>query len=168
MVVGDLGNLEVADPHIRLRKKLRPKDQCLSVCTPNYRAPDVLLGNQQFREEVDMWSVGCLAAECYTRRPLFDPEVDAEQSGTPAGKRFLDAITAIVGGPGQEGFVYVTPVSTAARLDSLPLFEKFYKQSGQDWLTSAAATAKPRPPPCLRGCPEGLAQLARKSLIFRW
>ena len=138
MVVGDLGNVNVADPR------------------------------QRFQEDVDMWSVRGLAAELYARRPLFDPEAHAEQSGTPAGKRFLDAITAIVGGPGQEGFVYVTPVSTAAWLDSLPFFEKFYKQSGQDWLTSAAATAKPRPPPCLRGCPEGLAQLARKSLIFRW
>ena len=138
MVVGDLGNVNVADPR------------------------------QHFQEYVDMWSVGCLAAELYARRPLFDPEVHAEQSGRPAGKRFLDAITAIVGGPGQEGFVYVTPVSAATRLDSLPFFEKFYKQSGQDWLTSAAAAAKPRPPPCLRGCPEGLAQLARKSLIFRW
>ena len=138
MVVGDLGNANVADPR------------------------------QRFQEDVDMWSVRGLAAEFYARRPLFGPEVHAEQSGTPAGNCFLDAITAIVGGPGQEGFVYVTPVSTAAWLDSLLFFEKFYKQSGQDWLTSAAATAKPRPPPCLRGCPEGLAQLARKSLIFQW
>ena len=138
MVVGDLGNVNVADPR------------------------------QRFQEDVDMWSVGCLAAELSARRPLYDPEAHAEQSGTPAGKRFLDAITAIVGGPGQEGFVYVTPVPAAAWLDSLPFLEKFYKQSGQDWLTSAAATAKPRPPPRLRGCPEGLAQLARKSLIFRW
>ena len=130
-MVGDLGNVNVADPR------------------------------QRFQEDVDMWSVGCLAAECYTRRPLFDPGVDAEQSGTPAGKRFLDAITAIVGGPGQE-----TPVHAAARLDSLPFFPKFYRQSGEDWLTSVAATAKPWPPSRLRGCPEGLAQLAQMCL--RW
>ena len=97
MVVGDLGNLDVADPHIRLRKKLRRQDHCLRVRTPHYRPPAVFLGSQNFQEEVDMWSFGCLAAECYTRRPLFDPEVDAEQSGAPAGKHFLDAITAIVG-----------------------------------------------------------------------
>ncbi len=53
---------------------------------------------QRFQEDVDMWSVRGLAAELYARRPLFDPEVHAEQSGTPAGKRFLDAITAIGGG----------------------------------------------------------------------
>ena len=97
MVVGDLGNVDVADPHIRLRKKPRPQDHCLRVCTPHYRPPDVFLGSHNFQEEVDMRSFGCLAAECYTRRPLFDPEVDAKESGTRTAKRFLDAITAIVG-----------------------------------------------------------------------
>ena len=73
MVVGDLGNVKVAGPR------------------------------QRFQEDVDMWSVRGLAAELYARRPLFDPEVHAEQSGTPAGNCFLDAITAIVGGSRPRG-----------------------------------------------------------------
>ena len=49
-MVGDLGLVEMADPHLRLRKKLRTNDQYIQVCTPNYRPPDVTLGNQLFGE----------------------------------------------------------------------------------------------------------------------
>ena len=100
MVVGDLGNVEMADPRVRLQKKLRPGDRDINVCSPQYRAPDVFFGNQRFQEDMDMWSFGR------------------------------------------------------------------YKQSGKDWLTSAAATAKARPPPCLQGCPEGLAQLVKQCLVW--
>ena len=52
MVVGDLGLVELADPHVRLQKKLRASDHDIQVCTVNYRPPDVTLGSQRYQDLV--------------------------------------------------------------------------------------------------------------------
>ena len=96
MVLGDLGLVEVADAHVRLRKKLRASDNDVYVCTANYKPPDVHLGRQCFQADIDMWSFGCVAAELYSRQPLIAPA-----AASPSGKTFVDDIAAIVGGPGQ-------------------------------------------------------------------
>lgn len=43
-----------------------------------YRAPEILLGGRQYSTGVDMWSVGAIFAEMWTRKPLFpgDSEID--------------------------------------------------------------------------------------------
>jgi hypothetical protein len=152
--------LEMADAHVRLQKKLRASDHDVYVCTPNYRPPDVHLGNQRFQEDIDMWSFGCVAAELYLRQPLIDPAATAQAQ---SGKTFVDAIAAIVGRPGQEqGASWLD----ASWLDEMPFFRKWYGQSGQAWQTASAEAAKAWPPPCLEGCPEGLVQLVRKCLVW--
>ena len=168
VVVGDLGVAEMADAQFRLRKKLRASDHEVYVCTANYRPPDVHLGNQLFQEDLDMWSFGCVAAELYLRQPLIDPIATAAATAVqaPFGKTFVDAIAAIVGRPGQEAVVDAMPACAASWLDELPFFRKWYGQSGQAWLTASAETAKAWPPPCLEGCPEGLAQLVQKCLVW--
>lgn len=47
------------------------------VVTLLYRAPEILLGTAIYTTAVDMWSVGCIFAELYLGRPLFqgDSEV---------------------------------------------------------------------------------------------
>ena len=164
VVLGDLGNVELADPHLRLQKKLRPSDNEIAVCTRNYRPPDVILGSQHYQDEFDMWSFGCVAAELYSHQMLIDPAATAEQA--PSGKDFVYAIAAIVGRPGQEADVDVMPLCAASWLDQLPFFKKWYGQSGLAWLTSSVGTAKAWPPPCLEGCPEGLVQLVQKCLVW--
>ena len=153
MVVGDLGAVQMADAHGRLRKKLRASDHDVYVCTDNYRPPDVHLGSQRFQEDIDMWSFGCVAAELYLRQPLIDPAATkaAKAAQAPSGKTFVDAIAAIVGRPGQEAVVDAMPACVASWLDELPFFRKWYKQSGQAWLTASAEAAKAWPPPCLEG-----------------
>lgn len=44
-----------------------------------YRAIEVLLGNKNYNSAVDIWSLGCLAYELFTNKPLFksDNELDA-------------------------------------------------------------------------------------------
>ena len=43
---------------------------CLNnVC--RYRAPDVLLGNQDYSTSIDVWSAGCIFAEMASFKPLF-------------------------------------------------------------------------------------------------
>jgi len=48
------------------------------VVTLWYRAPEILLGQQQYSVAVDVWSAGCIFAEMITKRALFpgDSEID--------------------------------------------------------------------------------------------
>eukprot|EP00762_Andalucia_godoyi_P005008 ANDGO_01397.mRNA.1 Cyclin-dependent kinase B1-1 len=90
---------------------LRVKDDCLKIAdfgisrsateasrrqfTPQmvtlwYRPPEVLLGEERYGPEVDMWSVGCLFAELVRRIPLFNAKEELGQ---------LDAIFRTLGSP---------------------------------------------------------------------
>ena len=63
-------------------------------CTAEYRAPDVFLGNLDFGADLDLWSMGCVAAELFLRRPLF------ERAGPKCAERsILDAHFAVLGMP---------------------------------------------------------------------
>jgi cyclin-dependent kinase 12/13 len=60
------------------------------VVTLWYRAPELLLGQQQYTDAVDLWSVGCVMAELLIGRALFPGKDEAEQlklildlTGTP-------------------------------------------------------------------------------------
>lgn len=66
------------------------------VITLWYRPPELLLGQKQYGAAVDMWSVGCIAAELWIKRPLFQAANEADQLrnmlkvlGTPAPGSFL-------------------------------------------------------------------------------
>jgi len=37
----------------------------------NYRAPELLLGSKNYGNAVDLWSLGCIIAECFLGTPLF-------------------------------------------------------------------------------------------------
>lgn len=41
-----------------------------TVVTLWYRAPEILLGNDKYSKQIDMWSVGCIFAELLLRDPL--------------------------------------------------------------------------------------------------
>ena len=48
------------------------------VVTLWYRPPEILLGSKSYSLPVDIWSVGCIIAQMFTRQPLFpgDSEID--------------------------------------------------------------------------------------------
>lgn len=62
------------------------------VVTLWYRAPEVLL-QSSYATPVDLWSVGCIFAEMFRRKPLFRGSSDVDQLG-----KILD----IIGLPGEE------------------------------------------------------------------
>ena len=63
-------------------------------CMAQYSPADMLLGSQRFGPDLDVWSLGCVAAELFLREPLFQP------SGIELNERsFLDAQFAILGTP---------------------------------------------------------------------
>jgi len=41
------------------------------VVTLWYRAPDVLLGNENYSTTIDMWSIGCIFYEIQVMKPIF-------------------------------------------------------------------------------------------------
>jgi mitogen-activated protein kinase 1/3 len=41
------------------------------VATRWYRAPEVILTWKEYTKAIDMWSVGCIFAELFLRKPLF-------------------------------------------------------------------------------------------------
>ena len=43
-----------------------------------YRAPEIILGAEQYFLGVDMWSVGCIFAECLSKKPVFMCRSDDE------------------------------------------------------------------------------------------
>ena len=151
VVIGDLGCVHMADPHVRLQKRLRLGDNVLHVCTPNYKPPDVWLGSQHYQADLDMWSFGCTAAEIYSRQILITSAATAKQP-----KQFLEDLAAVVPSLG----------SLATWLQDLPLFKKWYGCSGYAILGDRAATARPWPPRCLDGCPTGLVQLILGCLVW--
>ena len=60
-----------------------------------YRAPDILLGNEQYERSVDMWSIGCIFAEMVTGNIIFKGFSEKEQVrkifeilGTPTEKTY--------------------------------------------------------------------------------
>eukprot|EP01116_Phalansterium_solitarium_P012113 TRINITY_DN2811_c0_g1_i1.p1 TRINITY_DN2811_c0_g1~~TRINITY_DN2811_c0_g1_i1.p1 ORF type:complete len:462 (+),score=149.10 TRINITY_DN2811_c0_g1_i1:133-1518(+) len=49
------------------------------VATRWYRAPELLVGASAYGKPVDVWALGCMLAEMYTRKPLFAGESDLDQ-----------------------------------------------------------------------------------------
>ena len=49
------------------------------VATRWYRAPELLVGDRGYGPGVDVWALGCMAAEMQSGRPLFPGDSDADQ-----------------------------------------------------------------------------------------
>ena len=92
--VADFGNAILG----RSGQTPRPSQQRVSECgidevTLWYRAPEILLGLAQYSYPVDMWALGCIAAELKTRATLFPGQNEIDQArrifsllGTPPKK----------------------------------------------------------------------------------
>ena len=44
------------------------------MCSRYYRAPEMLLGSERYTDKVDVWSAGCVLAEMFLRRPIFESD----------------------------------------------------------------------------------------------
>ncbi|KAK2707725.1 hypothetical protein QYM36_015426, partial [Artemia franciscana] len=80
------GILKIADFSLSctFSEELEEKPQIFShkVASRWYRAPELLLGSQTYRTEVDLWSIGCIFVEMVNGAPLFPGQSDVEQLGT--------------------------------------------------------------------------------------
>lgn len=71
------------------------------VVTLYYRAPELLLGCEAYGPAVDVWSLGCVAAELLLGRPLFQPSAAGGRDGDVAQ---MDAISRLLGPVGEAGW----------------------------------------------------------------
>jgi len=70
LVEPERGLLKVCD--FGTAKMVRSGDTNVSyVCSRPYRAPELVLGKEEYAVEVDWWSTGCVIAEIVLHRPLF-------------------------------------------------------------------------------------------------
>ena len=157
VVLADLGCSEMLDPNGngRVRKRLRPIDDSLHICTAPYRSPDVGLGNNGFGDDLDNWSLGCVVPELHLKEALFRGSGE-----NPNSKSVIDDIIGVLGPP--------PPGSVAASwLPSLPFFWKFYP-GGMDGIEEAARAAQQASSearkPCLTDCPQHVKDFAMKAL----
>ncbi|CAF4149913.1 unnamed protein product, partial [Rotaria magnacalcarata] len=70
------------------------------VSTRWYRAPEVLLRSTSYTSPIDMWAVGCIAAELYTLRPLFPGSSEIDQ---------MFKVCAVMGTPNKVTFFLLNP-----------------------------------------------------------
>jgi cell division cycle 2-like len=90
LLLNNRGDLKIADFGMaRYTSRPRPKLTQL-VVTLWYRAPELLLGVEDYDSEIDIWSVGCIFAELLTREPLFFGKNEVDQ---------LSRIFALLGTP---------------------------------------------------------------------
>lgn len=78
------------------------------VVTLWYRAPEILLGAEQYSTPVDVWSIGCIFAEMATKNPLFPGDSEIDQ---------LFKVFRLLGTPNDEIWPGVT---------KLPDFKEFF------------------------------------------
>lgn len=120
-----------------------------TVVTLWYRAPEVLLGTT-YATPVDMWSVGCIFAELFTRKPLFPGQYEVDQLakifemlGTPSESEWPDDSAVL-----RNNFVYARPRSVAdmvPEIDPLAkdLIERMLRFDPKKRITAHEALAHP-------------------------
>ncbi|MCG8711276.1 hypothetical protein JHU04_004679, partial [Brenneria sp. 4F2] len=62
-----------------------------------YRAPELILSHKSYHKAIDMWSVGCILAEFFGRKPVFMGKDSVQQ---------IHEITKILGSPSRELLVH--------------------------------------------------------------
>uniref|UniRef100_A0A1I8FN80 Protein kinase domain-containing protein n=1 Tax=Macrostomum lignano TaxID=282301 RepID=A0A1I8FN80_9PLAT len=100
----------------------------LEVVTQYYRAPELLMGAQEYSAAIDIWSAGCIFAELLSRSILF-------QASNPLSQ--LDLIMDLLGTPDLSD---LTSACTAARRYILRLPKRRPKLATTIWSMSQTVT----------------------------
>lgn len=65
------GKLKLADFGLAKKASFLQRRKSNSIVSLWYRAPEIILGSEDYFLGVDMWSVGCIFAELMSKRPTF-------------------------------------------------------------------------------------------------
>jgi len=91
LLIDDSLRIKIADFGLSRGYTIPIRPYTKEVLTLWYRAPELMLGTDQYSTPIDVWSLGCIMAELYTKVPLFcgDSEIDQlykifQALGTPS------------------------------------------------------------------------------------
>jgi serine/threonine protein kinase len=127
-ILVDLDN-EVKLCDMGLARMIRAKEPGLTtaVVTLMYRAPELHVGLRDYGASLDMWSVGCIAAEMLLREPLFPAQEDDEHlrvvcevMGAPTDA-MIPGVLRLHGARERLGTVRITPEAANAAVCYTPL-----------------------------------------------
>lgn len=95
LLLNNRGELKLADFGMARYTASPPPKLTQLVVTLWYRAPELLLGAEEYGFEIDIWSIGCIFSELLTREPLFQGKNEVTQ---------LSAIFNLLGMPTREAW----------------------------------------------------------------
>lgn len=72
------GNIKFADFGLAKKASFMQRRKSNTIVSLWYRPPEIILGSEDYLLGVDMWSMGCILAEFYTHKPVFQTRNDAE------------------------------------------------------------------------------------------
>ena len=82
-------------------KQLKPGDSSVAyICSRYYRAPELILGEESYGMEIDVWSMGCVIAEMFIGEPVF--------TGRNSKDQFVKIMT-VLGTPSHDDVVAMNP-----------------------------------------------------------
>ncbi|CDW56806.1 Pkinase domain containing protein [Trichuris trichiura] len=108
ILLNNSGDIKLADLGLaRLYQRGQQRPYTNKVITLWYRPPELLLGEERYGPEVDIWSVGCILGELFVKKPIFQGSSELQQ---------LDLICRVCGSPDPEVWPNVS---------SLPFYSTF-------------------------------------------
>uniref|UniRef100_H2ZE76 Protein kinase domain-containing protein n=1 Tax=Ciona savignyi TaxID=51511 RepID=H2ZE76_CIOSA len=91
ILLNNKGEIKLADFGLaRFYNKDEPRPYTNRVITLWYRPPELLLGEETYTPSIDIWSCGCILAELFTKKPLFQADRELAQ---------LECISRVCGSP---------------------------------------------------------------------
>mmetsp|Transcript_19091 Transcript_19091/g.21985 ORF Transcript_19091/g.21985 Transcript_19091/m.21985 type:complete len:152 (-) Transcript_19091:781-1236(-) len=79
LLLNNKGVLKLTDFGLARKMNQTNKNYTNRVVTLWYRAPELLLGSDQYEAPIDIWSVGCFFSELLTQEPLFPGDKEQRQ-----------------------------------------------------------------------------------------
>lgn len=66
-----IGGLKIADFGLAKKASFMQRRKSNTIVSLWYRAPEIVLGSEDYLLGVDIWSIGCIFAEFFTLSPVF-------------------------------------------------------------------------------------------------
>ncbi|ESP01781.1 hypothetical protein LOTGIDRAFT_139146 [Lottia gigantea] len=101
ILLNNKGQIKLADLGLARYYDAEDKDRLYTnkVITLWYRPPELLLGEERYGPAIDVWSLGCILGELFTRKPIFQAnqefpqlELISKTCGSPCPANWPDVI----------------------------------------------------------------------------
>ena len=71
ILIDKAGKMKLADFGLAKKASFLQRRKSNAIVSLWYRAPEIILGSEDYFLGVDMWSIGCIFAELMTKAPIF-------------------------------------------------------------------------------------------------